>query len=839
VKDDAMPADATSPRQKRAKSGPAAKQAPAGQAAGEAAEQQTREPAAGEAPAQQTPADQPPARKRAARKAQAQQPAGQEPSRRQVPPLALYRRYRPASFAEVKGQDHVTEPLRQALRSGRVHHAYLFSGPRGCGKTSSARILARSLNCEQGPTPDPCGVCASCVALAPAGPGSIDVIEIDAASHGGVDDARDLRERAFYAPVASRFKIYIIDEAHMVTGGGFNALLKLVEEPPPHLKFVFATTEPEKVIATIRSRTHHYPFRLVPPAVLREHLEDILSREGIGYEPAVLPVVIRAGAGSVRDSLSVLDQLIAGAGEAGLTYERAVALLGYTDDALLDQVTDAFAAGDGAAVFRAVDNVVEAGHDPRRFAADLLDRFRDLIVLAAVPDAGTSGLLDAPADRLERMREQAARFGQGQLVGAAETISAGLVEMRGATSPRLLLELMCAQVLLPAPDQGSQALLARLEQLERRLAGPAAPAAAAGQSAQAAPMPGAGRPTAPGPAQAPGSDNGSAGRPALAGHPASAARAASDRAAAGRAGTSGRPAQPAGDDRSSGAGPRSGEAGPADGPAGPAAAAGSAARPAAGTASAEIIRAQWPALLEAVKGKRRVAWLLLSNARVDSLDSGVLTLRFAREGEARGFGISGYDRDLGQVLQSMLGVTLQIRAIAGGPEGGGPQGWPDDPPAGRGPRGGPADGGRQDGGEQPAGPSQGSGQRGGAQPGAGQPGGPQRGGTQHRQHGDTQQGDVQRGDAQRGSTAQRQPQDRHAAGAPYERGGPPGEALGATAGTGRASARAAAQPGGPRAVARLADEPDLADPADADALTGIDLIERELGGRLIAETGEA
>src|SRR5580700_8822091 len=383
--------------------------------------------------------------------------------------LALYRKYRPATFAEVKGQDHVTGPLRQALRTGRISHAYLFSGPRGCGKTSSARILARSLNCIKGPTPDPCGVCDSCVALAPNGPGSMDVIEIDAASHGGVDDARDLRERAFYAPVAGRFKIYIIDEAHMVTQQGFNALLKLVEEPPSHLKFIFATTEPEKVIPTIRSRTHHYPFRLVPPSVLRELMQEILRKEGVTVEETVLPLVIRAGAGSARDTLSVLDQLLAGSDENGLSYERAVSLLGYTDDSLLDEVAEAFASGDGAAVFRAVDRVVEAGHDPRRFATDLLDRLRDLIVLAAVPDAAETGLLDIPDDRLDRMREQAGSFGQARLAQAAAVINDGLVEMRGATSPRLQLELMCAQVLLPAPAAGDADLPTRLERLERRI----------------------------------------------------------------------------------------------------------------------------------------------------------------------------------------------------------------------------------------------------------------------------------------------------------------------------------------------------------------------------------
>ena len=394
--------------------------------------------------------------------------------------LALYRKYRPATFAEVRGQEHVTEPLRQALRSGRINHAYLFSGPRGCGKTSSARILARSLNCVNGPTPDPCGVCDSCVALAPSGPGSIDVIEIDAASHGGVDDARDLRERAFYSPVAGRYKIYIIDEAHMVTQQGFNALLKLVEEPPPHLKFIFATTEPDKVIPTIRSRTHHYPFRLMPPSVMRELTEEILNAEQVAFDPAVLPLVVRAGGGSARDTLSILDQLLAGSDEEGIKYDRAVALLGYTDASLLDEMVDAFAARDGAAVFRAVNRVIEGGHEPRRFATDMLDRFRDLIVLASVPDAISTGLLDVPPDRAEALRGQAERYGLASLTRAADLVATGLDQMRGATSPRLLLELMCAQVLLPAAATDERSLLARLEMLE-------AGAAAVGSSVPVAP----------------------------------------------------------------------------------------------------------------------------------------------------------------------------------------------------------------------------------------------------------------------------------------------------------------------------------------------------------------
>ncbi|WP_344285024.1 DNA polymerase III subunit gamma and tau, partial [Streptomyces hebeiensis] len=398
--------------------------------------------------------------------------------------LALYRRYRPESFAEVIGQEHVTDPLQQALRNNRVNHAYLFSGPRGCGKTTSARILARCLNCEQGPTPTPCGECQSCRDLARNGPGSIDVIEIDAASHGGVDDARDLREKAFFGPASSRYKIYIIDEAHMVTSAGFNALLKVVEEPPEHLKFIFATTEPEKVIGTIRSRTHHYPFRLVPPGTLRDYLGEVCGKERIPVEDGVLPLVVRAGGGSVRDSMSVMDQLLAGAAEDGVTYAMATALLGYTDGSLLDSVVDAFAAGDGAAAFEVVDRVIEGGNDPRRFVADLLERLRDLVILAAVPDAGEKGLIDAPADVVERMQAQASVFGAAELSRAADLVNTGLTEMRGATSPRLQLELICARVLLPAAFDDERSVRARLDRLER---GAAAAASVAGAAFTAGP----------------------------------------------------------------------------------------------------------------------------------------------------------------------------------------------------------------------------------------------------------------------------------------------------------------------------------------------------------------
>ena len=731
-------------------------------------------------------------------------------------PLALYRRYRPATFAEVRGQEHVTEPLRQALRNGRVHHAYLFSGPRGCGKTSSARILARSLNCVQGPTPDPCGVCESCVALAPSGPGSIDVIEIDAASHGGVDDARDLRERAFYAPISGRFKVYIIDEAHMVTREGFNALLKLVEEPPPHLKFVFATTEPEKVIATIRSRTHHYPFRLVPPSVLRGLLEEILAAESVTYQPTVLPLVVRAGAGSVRDSLSVLDQLLAGAGPEGLTYERTVALLGYTDDSLLDEMVDALAAGDGAAAFGTVDRVVQGGHDPRRFAADLLDRLRDLIILGAVPGAGQTGLLDAPADRLEKMADQAGRFGQADLARSAEILSDGLIQMRGATAPRLLLELMVAQVLLPGASTGEKALATRLERLERRLEG-----LASGDG----PAPGPGPASEAGGAHTPGRAPGGAvpvagsvpGTPAASGRapaqPASPSAVPDRRGARAQEGTqaqegaraqrSARGDAQAQEDAQARRDAPAEEDTPAQG------------KPARTTASArpgvmdtETLRQRWPDVLEAVKRERRVAWMLLNSASVDSLEGGVLTVAFNREGEAKGFATSGHDQVLTGVLGTMLGLNVRVRAVVG--TGAGSRSGGRAAPAGPG-----APGSR-------AGSRSGTGRaghgRGDPPDGPGNPpGGPI--------SGSAAPGDQQAAKGGPGSTSER--------GGAVRRDAPP---------TAQASpsGREKSRPAAPAPAAGYDEEwPDDAGPAGGgDEPTGMELIERQLGGTVIEEIEE-
>jgi DNA polymerase III subunit gamma/tau len=379
--------------------------------------------------------------------------------------LALYRKYRPSIFADVIGQEHVTTPLSNALESGKIHHAYLFSGPRGCGKTSSARIMARSLNCEKGPTPNPCGVCQSCKDLVANGPGSLDVIELDAATHGLVDDARDLRDKAFFAPVSSRYKIYIIDEAHQLGPGAANALLKVVEEPPAHVLFIFATTEPDKLISTIRSRTHHYPFRLVPPAILSSHLEKICASEGIKVAKGVISLVVRASGGSVRDSLSILGQLLAGAGSDGVTYEIAVALLGYTDSALIDEALDAIAAQDSASLFTTIDRVIESGQDPKRFASDLLERMRDLIIVGASDENNSAILISLATDQLDRIRTQAKLIGIATLIRSADLIAQGLTQMRGATPPRLILELICGQMMLPAGDNVN--ITARIEKLEK------------------------------------------------------------------------------------------------------------------------------------------------------------------------------------------------------------------------------------------------------------------------------------------------------------------------------------------------------------------------------------
>ena len=382
--------------------------------------------------------------------------------------LALYRKYRPSVFADVIGQEHVTVPLSNALESGRTQHAYLFSGPRGCGKTSSARIMARSLNCEKGPTPNPCGECQSCKDLVANGPGSLDVIELDAATHGLVDDARDLRDKAFFAPVQSRYKIYIIDEAHQLGPGAANALLKVVEEPPAHVIFIFATTEPDKLIATIRSRTHHYPFRLVPPGTLVAHLEKVCNSEGVKVDKGVIPLVVRASGGSVRDALSVLGQLLAGAGKDGVSYEIAIQLLGFTDGALLDDAIDAIAAHDGATLFKTIDRVIESGHDPRRFTSDMLERIRDLMIVDALKDSTANSILrDMPDDQMERMRNQANRIGTANLSRAADIAAEGLTQMRGATAPRLILELICGRILLPIGDNSEAGMLSRIERLER------------------------------------------------------------------------------------------------------------------------------------------------------------------------------------------------------------------------------------------------------------------------------------------------------------------------------------------------------------------------------------
>ncbi|WTW95872.1 DNA polymerase III subunit gamma and tau [Streptomycetaceae bacterium NBC_01309] len=634
--------------------------------------------------------------------------------------LALYRRYRPETYAEVIGQEHVTDPLQQALRNNRVNHAYLFSGPRGCGKTTSARILARCLNCVKGPTPTPCGECMSCTDLARGGPGSIDVIEIDAASHGGVDDARDLREKAFFAPVNSRYKIYIIDEAHMVTSAGFNALLKVVEEPPEHLKFIFATTEPEKVIGTIRSRTHHYPFRLVPPGVLRDYLEQVCSTEGISVDKEVYPLVVQAGAGSVRDSMSVMDQLLAGADEGGVTYAMATSLLGFTDRALLDDVAEAFAARDGAAAFQVIDRVIEGGFDPRRFVADLLSRLRDLVILAAVPDAADKGLIDVPADQLQRMVAQARTFGQAELTRAADIVNAGLTEMRGATSPRLQLELICARVLLPGAGADEQSLGARLDRLERRveLGTPGNAFAGAGGSAGSA---GSGSGGSGSGGSGPGGSGGPAGggggfeeappvqrapAPAAAVRPAAPAREVpapapvAAEAAAAPAKTPGawpaasRPQQQPQQQQPV----QAQQAAPAAPPA--AVQAQPRPQPSGGGGDVNRVRGMWPQIIEAVARRKRVTWVLLQRAGVAGFDGSTLQVSFEHAGARDGFVNSGHDEVLRQAVMDAVGVEWRIECIVDPGTGGGSGSG-----GGSGPGGGFASGGGSGGAGGPGGAS--------------------------------------------------------------------------------------------------------------------------------------
>lgn len=576
--------------------------------------------------------------------------------------MALYRKYRPATFAEVVGQEHVTEPLSTALTAGRINHAYLFSGPRGCGKTSSARILARSLNCAEGPTPTPCGVCDSCVALAPNGGGSVDVVELDAASHGGVDDTRELRDRAFYAPAQSRYRIFIVDEAHMVTTAGFNALLKIVEEPPEHLIFVFATTEPEKVLPTIRSRTHHYPFRLLAPRTMRTLIEKILASESVDIDDAVFPLVIRAGGGSPRDTLSVLDQLLAGAEDNRVHYQRALALLGATDVALIDDAVDALAAGDGAALFGAVEAVIDAGHDPRRFATDLLERFRDLIVLQAVPDAASRGVVDAPDDVLDRMRDQAARVGPATLARYAEVVHTGLGEMRGATAPRLLLEVMCARLLLPSASDTESALLQRVERIETRLD----ISLPAGEAAASVPAPTGKQYVRKTQAAAP------VERAEVDRAPASAATSLRAEQVAVRSEPveaptptpAPAPEPPVTPPPAPRRGATSAESGPANAPT------------EGHSPNAAAVRQMWPTVREKVRERSRTVEVMLAGAVVRAVEDNTLVLAHDSAPLAKRLCEQRNSDVIRDALKDALGVNWQVRCEAGGGGGSAPAGPP-------------------------------------------------------------------------------------------------------------------------------------------------------------------
>jgi DNA polymerase III subunit gamma/tau len=520
--------------------------------------------------------------------------------------LALYRKYRPSVFADVIGQEHVTVPLSNALESGRTHHAYLFSGPRGCGKTSSARIMARSLNCEKGPTPNPCGECQSCKDLVANGPGSLDVIELDAATHGLVDDARDLRDKAFFAPVQSRYKIYIIDEAHQLGPGAANALLKVVEEPPAHVIFIFATTEPDKLIATIRSRTHHYPFRLVPPGTLAAHLEKVCNAEGVKVAKGVIPLVVRASGGSVRDALSVLGQLLAGAGKDGVSYEIAIQLLGFTDGALLDDAIDAIAAHDGATLFKTIDRVIESGHDPRRFTSDMLERIRDLMIVDALKDSTANSILrDMPDDQMERMRNQANRIGTANLSRAADIAAEGLTQMRGATAPRLILELICGRILLPIGDNTEAGMLSRIERLERveNIA-----TTSSGSSA--------------------GSRTVEAKEKAASTHSTSDVAPAKETVVAPAA-----PEKPK-------------------------------ASPAHGAFDIAALRRAWPDVIEDVKKRRRLTWSLLSaSAQVLSVDENAITIGIVNAGAKESFERSESDVILRNAFIDVVGLDRKIAVV--------------------------------------------------------------------------------------------------------------------------------------------------------------------------------
>jgi len=528
--------------------------------------------------------------------------------------LALYRKYRPSVFADVIGQEHVTVPLSNALESGKTHHAYLFSGPRGCGKTSSARIMARSLNCEKGPTPNPCGKCQSCTDLVANGPGSIDVIELDAATHGLVDDARDLRDKAFFAPVQSKYKIYIIDEAHQLGPGAANALLKVVEEPPAHVIFIFATTEPEKLISTIRSRTHHYPFRLVPPGILGTHLEKVCESEGVKVAKGVIPLVVRASGGSVRDALSVLGQLLAGAGKDGVSYEIAIQLLGFTDGALLDDAMDAISARDGATLFKTVDRVIESGHDPRRFTQDLLERLRDLMIVDALEATNANSILrELPDDQLERMRVQAKSIGQASLSRAADIAAEGLTQMRGATAPRLILELICGRILLPMGDSSEAGLLARIERLERL--------------ESIAPQPRASAPAAKAPTADPADYISPVTAEAKREVPAKAAKAKEEVAAT----VVKEEKAPAAPERR------------------------------IDSMDVAGLRRLWPDVIENVKKRRRLTWSLLSaSAQILGVDEKIITIGIVNAGARDSFVRSESDEILRQAFIEVVGLDRKI-----------------------------------------------------------------------------------------------------------------------------------------------------------------------------------